>query len=164
MALEQIDWARNDERWFRMLARGVDFWNHIPWLRSANNDFDRSTYLTAYRELLKRCDPNIIGGFHRTALHEVGAAGDHVTDDEASTLAQLLLEFGARTDVRDELLSSTPLAWACRWGRTEVARVLLAHGADPIESSAAPWATPTAWARTMNNESALALLHEHGSP
>jgi len=163
MALEHIDWPRDDERWFRMLGRGVDFWNHIPWLRSANGDFDRRTYLTAFRALLERCDPNIIGGFNRTALHEVAAAGDHVTDQEAATLARMLLDAGARTNVRDELLNSTPLAWACRWGRTEVVRVMLAYGTSITEQDADAWATPRAWARKMNRDEVLAVLQEQGS-
>ena len=163
MALERIDWPRDDRRWFRMLARGVDFWNHIPWLHAANHDFDRSSYITGFRLLVDRCDPNVIGGFGRTALHEVAAAGDHVTELEASALAEILLNARARTDVRDELLKSTPLGWACRWGRTEVVRILLKHGADPVERDAAPWAAPRAWAEKMNRDAVLAVLRDYGA-
>jgi hypothetical protein len=36
---------------------------------------------------------------------------------------------GARLDLRHELLNSTPLGWACRWGRKELAELLIARGA-----------------------------------
>ncbi len=68
-----------------------------------NPGLDRGSYLTGFRLLVERCDPNVIGGFGRTALHEVAAVGDHVTETEASALAAILLDAGARMDVRDEL-------------------------------------------------------------
>ncbi|HVG54490.1 MAG TPA: hypothetical protein VM846_08685, partial [Vicinamibacterales bacterium] len=61
------------------------------------------------------------------------------------------LDAGAHTDVRDEFLKSTPLGWACRWGRTGLVTLLLARGADPIESEAEPWATPLAWAERRHH-------------
>ena len=36
----------------------------------------------------------------------------------------MLIDRGARLDLRDDLLKSTPLGWACRWGRFEMAEVL----------------------------------------
>ena len=161
MALECIDWKRDDPRWFRMLARTLDFWNHIPWLYAAHSEFDRSTYLHCLHLVLKRCDPNIIGGFGRTVLHEVAAMGDHVTDDEADAFAKGLLEAGARTDVRDEILQSTPLGWACRWGRAGVVREMLIRGADPVEADSEPWARPAAWGGKMGHPEVLAILREH---
>ena len=163
MALERIDWPRDDRRWFRMLGRGLDFWHHMPWLYGTNPDLDRGSYITGFRLLVERCDPNVIGGFGRTALHEVAAAGDHVTETEASALAAILLDAGARMDVRDELLQSTPLGWACRWGRAEIVRILLERGADPFEPDAETWATPRAWAEKMKRYAVLALLREHGA-
>jgi len=162
MALAHIDWPRGDSRWFRMLARGTDFWNHIPWLRAGNHDLDRRSYISGFRLLVERCDPNVAGGFGRTALHEVAASGDHVTEAEATALAAILLDAGARTAVRDELLRSTPLGWACRWGRAGVVRVMLQHGADPIERDAEPWARPRAWAEKMNRAAVVAVLREYG--
>ncbi len=162
LVLDKIDWSRTDSRWFRMLGRGTDFWNHIPWLYAGNKEFDRDSYIEAFRLLVLRCDVNVIGGFGRTALHEVAAAGGHVTDDEAATLAHILLNAGARTDVRDELLQSTPLGWACRWGRAGVARLLIQHGADVGEADSLPWARPRAWAEKMNHTDVVAVLREHG--
>jgi ankyrin repeat protein len=146
-----------------MLARGVDFWNHLPWLYAGNKSLDRESYITAFRLLAARCDPNVAGGFGRRALHEVAAAGEHVTEEEASTIAEILLTAGARTDVRDDLLKSTPLGWACRWGRVGVARALLRNGADPIESDAESWATPRAWAAKKNRSAVLKLLPQYGA-
>ena len=128
-----------------------------------NPSLDRGSYLIGFRLLVERCDPNVIGGFGRTALHEVAAVGDHVTDAEASALASTLLDAGARTDVRDELFESTPLGWACRWGRAAIVRILLEHGANPVEPEAAMWATPRAWAGKMKRDSVLAILREHGA-
>jgi ankyrin repeat protein len=162
MALERIDWPRDDRRWFRMLGRGLDFWHHIPGVEGTNPGLDRGPYLTGFQLLLERCDPNVIGGFGRTALHEVAAVGDYVTDAEAATLTSTLLDAGAGTDARDELFESTPLGWACRWGRTAIVRILLERGANAREPGAAGWATPRAWATKMNRDSVLALLRDYG--
>ncbi len=159
MALERIDWPRDDPRWFRFLARPLDFWNHIPWLYAGNPELDRGTYLECFHLILERCDPNVIGGFGRTVLHEVAATGDHVTEEEAAAFAKALLDAGARTDVRDQILKSTPFGWACRWGRAEVARALLKAGADPVEADGEPWARPRAWAEKMGHAGVLAVLH-----
>ena len=84
--------------------------------------------------------------------------GDHVTEEEGAPFAEALLDAGARTDVRDDLLKSTPLGWACRWGRIEVVKLLLERGADPVEADAEPWATPRAWAEKMGHQAVIALL------
>lgn len=158
LALDRIDWPRDDKRWFWFLARPLDFWNHIPWLYAGNDELDRGTYIECFRLVLQRCSPNVIGGFNRTVLHEVAAIGDHVTDEEAEPFARALLEAGARTDVRDDILKSTPLGWACRWGRAAIVRVLLEYGADPEEPEAEAWARPRAWAEKMQHTEVLAVL------
>ena len=162
MALEKIDWPPSDPRWFFFLARSLDFWNHIPWLSSAHQELDRTTYIQCFRQVLRRCDPNLRGGFGRTALHEVAAMGDHVTDDEAAPFAEALLDAGARTDIRDQLFASTALGWACRWGRFSVARVLLERGADARELEGEPWARPLAWAEKMGHGEIADLVRRHG--
>jgi ankyrin repeat protein len=73
-------------------------------------------------------------------------------------LATILLDAGARLDVRDDLLKSTPLGWACRWGRTEMVKFFLSRGADPVEADAEPWATPRAWAERMERAEIVELL------
>jgi ankyrin repeat protein len=158
MALERIDWPRDDRRWFWNLGSPLSFWNHIPWLYAGNPELDRGTYITCFRLILERCDPNMRERFNRTMLHDVAAMGDHITEEEAVPFAEALLDAGASMDARDELLKSTPLAWACRWGRIEVVKLLLKRGADPVEADAEPWATPQAWAEKMGHSTILAEL------
>jgi ankyrin repeat protein len=162
MALERIDWPRDDPGWFRSMTEPLYFWHHIPWLYAGYRELDRGTYLPCFRLILERCDPNLIGSFGRTVLHEVAAMGEHVTEEEAAAFAGALLDAGARMDVRDDILKSTPLGWACRWGRAGVASVILKRGADPVEADAEPWARPRAWAEKMGHGGVLTVLREHG--
>jgi ankyrin repeat protein len=106
--------------------------------------------------VLERCDPNVRGAFGRTILHDVAA--DWCGSEDRTEAATLLLNAGARLDVRDDLLRSTPLGWACRWGRAELVKLYLRRGADPIETDAEPWATPAAWAEKMKHSDVVALL------
>jgi ankyrin repeat protein len=75
----------------------------------------------------------------------------------------MLLDAGARTDIRDEFLNSTPLGWARRWGGLELVKLLLARGAKPIEPEAEPWATPLAWAGRHRHTEIVSLLRQHGA-
>ena len=84
--------------------------------------------------------------------------GDWVTEEEAGRFAGALMDAGAKLDVRDTILRSTPLAWACRWGRVSVVRMLLEHGADRQEADAEPWARPMAWAEKMRRAEILKML------
>jgi hypothetical protein len=45
----------------------------------------------------------------------------------------MLLDAGASLTLRDSLLKSTLLGWACRWKRIEVVRRHLERGADAAE-------------------------------
>jgi ankyrin repeat protein len=83
-----------------------------------------------------------------------------LTPEERVAFATMLLDAGARLDIRDDLLESTPLGWACRWGWIELVKLLLSRGADPVEADAEPWATPRAWAEKMGREDGLAALRE----
>jgi ankyrin repeat protein len=89
--------------------------------------------------------------FGLTMLHSVAGSREHVTADERVAFATLLLDAGATLDVRDYVLQSTPLAWACRWGRAELVKLYLERGADPLEPDAEAWATPLAWATKMGH-------------
>jgi ankyrin repeat protein len=64
--------------------------------------------------------------------------------------------------VRDELLQSTPLGWACRWGRTPIVREMLRRGVDPTQPDAQAWATPRAWAEKMGHREIVAMLDQRG--
>jgi len=146
MALEQVNWQPTDPRWFGILTEPLYFWHHIPWLYAGNKEFDRGTYLPSFRRILERCGPNVVGAFGRTVLHEVAAMRDHISEQEALEFARTLLDSGAAMNVRDDLLKSTPLGWACRWGRAAMVDLLLERGADPHEAEAPAWARPLAWA------------------
>ena len=150
MALERIDWPREDGRWFTAL------WNALPGHQRWNEDA-RDRYVACFRLILDRADSNLRQIQGQTLLHEVIARdfGDGMI------LATMLLDAGARIDIRDYLLKSTPLGWACRWGRMEIAKLLLERGADPVELDAEPWATPRAWAEKAQNEDVLALLRDY---
>jgi hypothetical protein len=148
MALEQIDWPPDHPSWFRYATEPVSFWHHIPWLYAGNREFERGTYLACFQMILKRCDPKVIGSVGRTILHEVAAMGVHVTAEEVTEFGRAALKVSARMDLRDDILS-TPLGWACRWGRKQMVRLMLERGADPLEADAEPWAKPRAWAAKM---------------
>jgi hypothetical protein len=140
MALERIDRARRDPWWFGQLsnARGN---------------------LACLRAVLDRCDPNVRGPFGRTILHDVAA--DWCSSEDRTGPATMLLDAGAKLDARDDLLKSTPLGWACRWGCVELVKLYLSRGADAIEADAEPWARPRAWAEKMKRAEVLAVLREH---
>ncbi|HEV8038576.1 MAG TPA: ankyrin repeat domain-containing protein [Bryobacteraceae bacterium] len=161
MALDRIAWPRDDPRWWRILASPLCFWNHIPWIYSEKWNLDRSTYLPCFTLVLDRCDANIKGRFGISVLHYAAASYNWVMAEERVAFVRILLDRGARMDVRDELLKSTPLGWACRWGRLEVARLMLERGADPIEPDAELWSTPLAWADKTGHKEIVAVLQEY---
>jgi ankyrin repeat protein len=144
LALERIDWPRDDTRWMGPL------WQVFTCHAGVERGLD------CFRQLLDRADPNI-GASSCTMLHTVMAHGrrEHVP------YAEMLLDRGARMGIRDELLKSTPLGWACRWGRVHFVTLLLERGADPLEEAAEPWATPMAWARKMRHDNVLEVLRNH---
>jgi ankyrin repeat protein len=160
MALEQINIPHGDPRWNGLLQGPLGFWNHWigPW---CHLEWDRSTYLTCFKMILERCgSPNGRLRWGATILHEIVTTGDHVRPEERVAFATAALDAGARMDLRDDLLKSTPLGWACRWGREELVRLFLDRGADPVEADAEPWATPMAWAKKMGREAVLAMLRK----
>ena len=159
LALERVDWQRDDPRWFNMLEQTLRHWA----FGSATEGWDKHTYLVCFRMLLDRCDPNLRGRptddqqFGLTTLHNIVARGD-MAPGERVAYATAILEAGARLDMRDHLLESTPLGWACRWGHRPLVELFLDRGADPIEADAEGWATPAAWAARMNHTEILELL------
>ena len=126
--------------------------------RSLETDANGGSHLDCFRQVLERLGPHTIGRFGRTMLHEVAAQRSPMTGGEALAFATLLLDAGARMDIRDDLLKSTPLGWACRWGHVEIARLLLERGADAAELDADEWATPRAWAAKRGHRDVLAIL------
>jgi ankyrin repeat protein len=156
MALARVDWPRDDPEWFGML------WSPLPGYQPRTEP-DHLLFLACFRQVLARCDPNVVHPrFGRTVLHDVAASDEAVSAKEAVAFATMLLDAGARMDLRDDLLRSTPLGWACRWGRPEIAELLLERGADPVEADAEPWATPIAWAAKSADEAVLSVLRRQG--
>jgi ankyrin repeat protein len=156
MAMERVTWPHGDPRWYAGLS--LEFFNHWigPW---RHPEWDRSTYLTCFRMVLERIGPpNRRQRFGTTLLHRIVTMGDHVTPEERVAFATAALDAGACLDVRDDLLKSTPLGWACRWGRVELVRLFLDRGADPTEPDAEPWATPLAWAKKKDHEDVMTVL------
>ena len=102
-------------------------------------------------------NPNI-ARYGQTALHFAAGYRGSVRDEDRARFAGMLIDHGARLDLRDDLLKSTPLGWACRWGRHALAELLIARGAATEEPDAETWATPKAWARKMNQLEILALM------
>jgi hypothetical protein len=153
MALARIDWPRDDTRWFWML------WRPLPGHEDLN-ETEQADCRATFPLILARCDPNLRAPESgQTMLHEV-IARDHGV---GVSLAAMLLDAGTRTDIRDAFLKSTPLGWACRWGRVELVKLLLARGADPVERDAEPWATPLAWAERRHHAEIASILRQHGA-
>lgn len=105
-------------------------------------------------------DPDVAGGSY-TILHHLASA--YAKDESRVVLATILLDAGASLNKRDPLLKSTPLGWACRWGRIELVQLYLARGADAVEPDAEPWATPLAWATKGGHREVIELLRSHGA-
>ncbi len=148
MALEQVDWPPDDSRWFWML------WRPLPGHEDYNAQ-QQAECCECFKLILARCGPHHrAADYGQTMLHET-VSRDHGVGVQLGTI---LLDAGARLDVRDDLLKSTPLGWACRWGRAEMVKLFLARGADPVEADAEPWATPRAWAEKMRLPKIVELL------
>jgi ankyrin repeat protein len=149
LALARLNWVRDDSQWHWML---------IQPMRGADSDpAENGGYFESLRLILRHgVDPNIARK-GETALHFTAATNDGET---AARFASMLIDYGARLDIRDDLLRSTPLGWACRWGRAELVKLLLRRGAPANEPDAEPWATPSAWARKMNHPDIVTLLEE----
>ncbi len=144
MALSGVDWSRDDPRWYWILMQAV-------WSGS----------LECFGLILARSNPNLRHlHFGRTPLHDVAGLGLGNTDERRPALAALLLDSGAKIDERDDVLRSTPLGWACRWGKVEMVKLLLDRGADPVEADAEAWASPLAWAEKMGHAGVVRLLRE----
>ncbi|MFN7995801.1 MAG: ankyrin repeat domain-containing protein [Bryobacteraceae bacterium] len=149
LALQRLNWPADDERWH---------WVLIQPIRGAGDDSnDNGGHFASMEVLLRRIHPNV-SRYGQTVLHF--AAGWHGPVGEATRarFAGMLLDHAARMDVRDDMLRSTALGWACRWGRTPMVELLIGRGAPVDEPDAEPWATPVAWAEKMGHRNLLPLL------
>ena len=149
MCLRELDWGPDDPSWFSLLEQPLRLWRTNPHRKFRN--FDRSVYPEIFRMILDHgVSPNLVGRFGYRLAHRLAACGvawgePVMTETDRINFAEILLDHGADLDVTDDLLQSSPLGWAARWGRYELARCYLEHGADPT-LAAADWATPLVWA------------------
>jgi ankyrin repeat protein len=63
---------------------------------------------------------------HSTPLHQAAGTGQEA-------VVRLLVERGARLDIKDTIYQGTPLGWAMYAGQTEIEKYLRAHGAKTAE-------------------------------
>ncbi len=150
LALSYLKWQRDDDRWNWILMQPIRGGNG----REAVLD----GYFASLAAILRTgVDPDV-PRFGRTALHYAAGRHGSASGKDRARFAEILLDYGASMTRRDDLLKSTPLGWACRWGRKEIVELLLQRGAPVHEPDAEPWAQPLAWARKMNHLEIVALL------
>jgi ankyrin repeat protein len=76
--------------------------------------------------------------------------------------AGMLLDAGANISLRDDDLSSTPLAWAARHKNLAMVRFLLSRGAPTNLPDDKPWATPLVWATRKGHTEIVQILRDAG--
>ncbi len=139
LALPRLPYPPDDYEWHWILIQPIRGGGHFECMEL----------------LLKHgIDPNI-SRYGQTALHFAAAYRGNISDEGRAKMAGLLIDYGAKLNLRDDLLKSTPLGWACRWGRVELAHLLISRGAPIDEPDAEPWATPTAWAQKSGHPEIL---------
>ena len=150
LAFPRLTWPLDDPRWH---------WVMIQPIRGATADRPSRSGHFASMELLLRhgIDANV-SRYGQTPLHFAAGYRGSVSDEDRARFASMLVDYGARLDIRDELLKSTPLGWACRWGHRKMAEMLIARGAPVDEPEAEAWATPRAWAEKMGRNEILAEI------
>jgi ankyrin repeat protein len=163
MCLGKLTWPLDDPRWLRLMTAPLALGNHAP--HSEHPElYDRSTYPECLRLILQHgANVNIIDRRGATLVHAIAAAGkiwnqEVMTDAERLKFACIALDASPDLTIRDYLLKSTPLGWACRWGRKDLVTLLLEHGAKADEPETELWATPMAWATKMGHSEIAALL------
>ena len=165
LCLSHLNWESDDERWMNLLEQPMRLWRLHPHRRFT--DFDRTVYPEIFRMIFEHgASANVVGRFGYRLAHHLAASGTvwgrHVIMLESDRLAfgRILIEYGVDLEVVDDLLQSTPLGWAVRWERYELAELYLENGADPGGASA-PWSTPLAWAEKRGNERIADLLRRY---
>ncbi len=142
LALPHLNWPANDPRWHWILIQPIRGLGDNSGLRPAQATEDRLRCLALL--LRHGIDVNVSSRFGQTVLHFAAARDGIENESDRTRFAAMLLDWGARLDLRDHLLKSTPLGWACRWDRKELVELLMARGAPANEPAAEPWATPLA--------------------
>ena len=153
LALPYLTWALDDPRWHWVLIQPV---------RGAGSETAKNEgHFRSMAALLRHGIDTNVRRFGQTVLHFTAAHQGGLSDADRARFASMLLDHSANLALRDDLLRSTPLGWACRWGRETMVRLLIERGAPVHEPEAEPWATPEAWARTMKQDGIIAILQEY---
>lgn len=155
---EQMLWATGDSEIVRLCLPCITRSRNDPWWNYVLIGTDEIEKLRLILD--HSIDPDVIGDGGFTMLHHLGANCDGQSD--WITLATMLLDAGATLSKRDRLLKSTPLGWACRWGKLDLVQLYLQRGADAQERDAEPWATPLAWATKYGHHEIVLLLRKRG--
>lgn len=158
---EQMLWAAGgtDPEIVRMCLPHVRRNRHDPWW---NYVLMHARLPESFKLILEHgIDPDVAADGGYAMLHHLSTT--HVADEGRLARATLLLDAGASLTMRDSLLKSTPLGWACRWGCLDLVQLYLARGADAQEPEAEPWATPLAWATKGNHDDVADLLRASGA-
>ncbi len=166
MCLARIDRAPDDPWWAVILLQPMRTWNHGYHRR--HSGFDRSTYTQCLGLLLQHgINPDVTDQRGFTTLHDLAhgsCSGTwNMTEEEELEFGHLLLDAGASMTMRDPLLKSTPLGWACRNGRLGLVDLMIERGAGVDEPDAEAWATPLSWATKMGHEEIATLLCDRGA-
>ena len=148
LALPRLTWPARDPRWHWILIQPIRGLGGNSGLRPPATIEDR---LACMAILLRHGIDVNVSRLGQTVLHFTAARGGIENESDRTRFAAMLIDGGARLDLRDDLLKSTPLGWACRWGREELVDLLIARGAPVDEPDAAAWATPLAWAKKMGH-------------
>jgi ankyrin repeat protein len=152
LALTHLQWPLSSDRWHWVLIQ--------PPRGASGVSSENEGHLRCMQLLLQHgIDPNI-SRYGQTTLHFIAAYRGDLPDIDRPRFAALLLDHGANLHLRDDLLKSTPLGWACRWGRQPLVELLLQRGSSPNEPDAEPWATPAAWAQRMHHHAILQLVRK----
>ena len=147
-ALPRLNWPSRDPRWHWILIQPIRGLGDNSGLMPAASTEDRLRCLALL--LQHGVDPNV-SRLGQTVLHFTAARNEVENEADRTRFAAMLLDGGAKLNLRDDLLKSTPLGWACRWGRKELVELLIARGAPVNEPGAEVWATPLAWAKKMGH-------------
>jgi ankyrin repeat protein len=156
LSLPHLNWPRNDPRWHWILIQ--------PIRGAGGNPSLNEGHFRSMAALLRHgVDPDV-SRFGQTTLHFAAARHSDLSGDDRARFASMLMDHGANLERRDEMLKSTPLGWACRWGQIELVKLYLRRGAHGLEQNAEPWATPIAWARKMHHRAIISLLEASLDP
>jgi ankyrin repeat protein len=150
LALPLVKWPVNDPEWHWVLIQ--------PIRGAGSNSSENEGHFRSMEFLLQHgIDPNVTR-YGQTVLHFLAARHGNLGENDRVRFGAMLLDHGAQFGLRDDLLKSTPLGWACRWGRAGLVQLLIERGAPIEEPGAEPWAQPRAWAAKMRHAAVLAVL------